>query len=136
MTMTLHELNGHLDMVTQLNDARETLQNMQSRILGASQYDGMPHAHNASRKVENFSILLDTLTAEVQRLEKIVSCSEKSGIRAWIEAIPDSRTMAVFNLRFLCGCSWGEVAALVGGRNTEEAVKAVCYRYLQVDDEA
>lgn len=133
--MTLHELNGHLDAVTQLNDARETLQNMQSKILGAQQYDGMPHAHNASRNVEKFSILLDTMAENVRRWERIVLRSEESGIRAWIEAIPDSRTMAIFNLRFLCGCSWGEVAALVGGRNTEEAVKAVCYRYLQVDDE-
>lgn len=133
--MTLHELNGHLDAVTQLNDARETLRNMQSKILGAQQYDGMPHAHNASRNVEKFSILLDTMAENVRRWERIVLRSEESGIRAWIEAIPDSRTMAIFNLRFLCGCSWGEVAALVGGRNTEEAVKAVCYRYLQIDDE-
>lgn len=134
--MTLHELNGHLDAVTQLNDARETLQNMQSKILRAQQYDGMPHAHNESRNVEKISILLDTMAENVRRWERVVLRSEESGIRAWIEAIPDSRTMAIFNLRFLCGCSWGEVAALIGGRNSEEAVKAVCYRYLQVDDEA
>lgn len=134
--MTLHELNGHLDMVTQLHTARENLQNMQSRILGAPQYDGMPHAPNASRTVENLSILMDKLDAEVKRLERIVKRSEESGIREWIEAIPDSRTMTIFNLRFLCGFSWSDVAWAIGGRNTEEAVKAVCYRYLQDDDGA
>ena len=51
--MTLADLNGHRDMVTQLHDARETLQKMQGKILSAQQYDGMPHAHNASRGTEN-----------------------------------------------------------------------------------
>lgn len=132
--MTLQELNAHLDMVTQLHDAREALQHMQSRILGAQKIDGMPHAHNVSRGVENLSILLSTLSAEVDRLERIVKRSEESGIRAWVESIPDIRTMTIFNLRFLCGMEWSEVAAFVGGRNTVEAVKAVCYRYLDGED--
>lgn len=132
--MTLHDLNGHLDMVTQLHDARETLQNMQSRILAAPQSDGMPHAHNASRKTENLAILLSTQQAVVDRLERIVKRSEENGVREWIEAIPDNRTMVIFNLRFLCGMDWKDVAAYVGGKNSTEAVKAVCYRYLQVED--
>lgn len=132
--MTLHDLNAHLDMVTQLHAARETLQNVQGRVLGAQRLDGMPHAHNASRGVESLSILLATLSAEVDRLERIVKRSEDSGIRAWIEAIPDIRIMTIFNLRFLCGLEWSDVAAFVGGRNTEEAVKAACYRYLNDED--
>ena len=132
--MTLHELNCHLDMVTQLHDAREQLQNMRSKVLGAPRYDGMPHAQNASRGVENLAVLLSTLEEQVSRLERIVKRSEENGIREWIESIPDIRTMTVFSLRFLCGLSWADVAAMVGGRNTEEAVKAVCYRYLNDED--
>ena len=131
--MTLADLNGHLDMVAQLHEAREALKNMQSKVLGAQQYDGMPHAHDVARSTENLSILLETQMDKVARLERIVKRSEESGIREWIEAIPDNRTMVIFNLRFLCGMEWRDVADFVGGRNTAEAVKAVCYRYLHIE---
>ena len=129
--MTLAELNGHLDMVTQLHSARLTLQSLQDRILGAQQYDGMPHGHDASRKVESLSILLKEQSDDVDRLERIVARSEKN-IRKWISSIPDNRTKVIFNLRFLCGMKWEDMAGYVG-MNSAEAVKSVCYRYLNQD---
>lgn len=128
--MTLADLNGHLDLVTELKKAREILASMEGRILGAQQLDGMPHGQGASRNTENLSILLEAEIDNVNRLEEIVSRSEKD-IRAWIDAIPDSRTRIIFNLRYLCGMSWQQVAEVIGGRNTENAVKSQCYRYLQ-----
>lgn len=132
--MTLDDLNAHLDMVEQMCRAREDLQALQDRILGAQQYDGMPHGHEASRKVENLSILLNDKSAEVSLLEKIVSRSEKS-IRKWISTIPDTRTRTIFNLRYLCGMKWDDVAEFVG-RNSAEAVKSTCYRYLNTANAA
>lgn len=132
--MTLDVLNAHLYAVTQLHSARESLHSVQAKVLGAQKLDGMPHANNASRNTENLSILLEKQLDNVARLERIVKRSEESGIRSWIEAIPDNRTMLIFNLRFLCGMEWIDVAAFIGGRNTAESVKAVCYRYLQVND--
>lgn len=128
--MTLAELNGHLDMVTQLHSARETLQNMQDRILGAQPYDGMPHGHEASRKTENLSILLKEQSDEVDRLERIVSRSEKS-IRKWISTVPDTRAKTVYRLRFLCGMKWEDVADYVGGEKSADAVRMLCYRYIE-----
>ena len=127
--MTLAELNGHLDMVTQLLSAREDLQCLQDRILGAQQYDGMPHGHDAARKVENLSILLKDKSDEVERLEKIVGRSEKV-IRKWIGTIPDTRSRTALNLRYLCGMKWDDVADYVGGEKSVESVKAMCYRYI------
>ena len=129
--MTLQDLNGHLDMVLQLQDARESLENMQAKILGAQQYDGMPHAHEASRKTEQFAALLGQQKEEVQRLEKIVNRSEVE-VKAFIGTIDDSKTRLIFRLRFLCGCKWEDVAELMGGRNTEKTVSMACYRYLQI----
>lgn len=131
--MTLQDLNGHLDMVLQLQDARESLENMQAKILGAQQYDGMPHAHEASRKTEQFAALLGQQKEEVQRLEKIVNRSEVE-VKAFIGTIDDSKTRLIFRLRFLCGCKWEDVAELMGGRNTEKTVSMACYRYLQIDN--
>ena len=133
--MTLADLNAHLDMVTQLQKARESLQAMQGGILSAQQFDGMPHAHNASRTTENNSISMEIALDEVARLERIVKRSEESGVKDWIMSIPDVRTKLIFALRFLDGNTWDGVAACIGGRNTAEAVKSMCYRYLHVDDD-
>ena len=127
--MTLADLNGHLDMVTQLHAARETLQSMQDRILGAQQYDGMPHGHDASRKVENLSITLKMLSDDVDRLERIVARSEK-GIRKWIIAVPDARARTALNLRYLCGMKWDDVADYIGVERSSDAIRMLCYRYM------
>ena len=127
--MTLAELNGHLDMVTQLHSARLTLQSLQDRILGAQQYDGMPHGHDASRKVESLSILLKEQSDDVDRLERIVARSEKN-IRKWISSIPDNRTKVIFNLRFLCGMKWEDVSCCIGVDTSSDAARMAVYRYL------
>lgn len=132
--MTLQELNGHLDMVLQLLEAKEGLRNLQAKILGAQQYDGMPHSHEAARKTEQLAALLDTQSDDVRRLERIVARSEVE-VKAFIDSITDSRTRLIFRLRFLCGCKWEEVADMIGGRNSENSVKHICYRYLQVSCE-
>ena len=133
--MTLAELNGHLDMVTQLAFAKEALQAAQAQILGASQYDGMPHSHDPTRRPENLSIALQSRRDDVKRLEKIVAQSEIS-VREYIQAIDDIRTRAIFEYRFLCGMKWEDVARFIGGRNTEITVKQTCYRYLNVTNDA
>ena len=76
--MTLEELNTHLDMVMQLHAAIETLQHMQDKLLGAQQFDGMPHGSGAYRKTENLSIILEMQMDDVDRLKKIVKKSENT----------------------------------------------------------
>jgi hypothetical protein len=131
--MTLADLNSHLDLVIELKKARAMLASMQGRVLGAQQLDGMPHGQGAARSTENLSILLETEIDNVNRLEQVVERSERE-IRKWIDEIPDSRTRIIFNLRYLCGMGWQQVAEVIGGKNTENAVKSQCYRYLQSKD--
>lgn len=131
--MTLADLNSHLDMVIELKKARAMLASMQGMVLGAQQLDGMPHGQGAARSTENLSILLETEIDNVNRLEQVVERSERE-IRKWIDEIPDSRTRIIFNLRYLCGMGWQQVAEVIGGKNTENAVKSQCYRYLQSKD--
>jgi nitrate reductase beta subunit len=128
--MTLDELNLHFDAVDQLNSARERLMSMTS-FLKAQSLDGMPRSSSAGRKVEQLAVLVQQQEETVARMEKIVRKSEKE-VRDFISTIHDNRTAQIFSLRFLCGFEWGAVASIIGGKNTEEAVKAVCYRYLQV----
>lgn len=131
--MTLDVLNAHLELVTQLNTAREMLQSMRDAILRASSYDGMPHAAGLSNKVEALTLKIEDQQKVVDRYERSVKRSEAE-IKAYIDTIADNRTNLIFYLRFICGYEWKDVAGVIGGRNSVDAVKSVCYRYLQADD--
>ena len=128
--MTLEELNLHLDMVRQLQDAREILSDAKARILGAAQYDGMPHSHEASRRTENLSVFLAGRQADVDRLETAVRNSERD-VREFVETIHDVRTKSIFDLRWMCGMTWEDVAFYLGGANNADSVRMIAYRYLE-----
>lgn len=127
--MTLQRLNEHLNMLLQLQEAKESLGSMKAQILGAVNYDGMPHGHEVSRNTENLSILLSAQISDVNRLEAMVEQSEIE-VRQFVDSIEDNRTKLIFSLRFLCGMKWEAVAMMIGGGNTEKAVKSTCYRFL------
>lgn len=131
--MTLSDLNLHLDMVTQLLKARDRLESMTS-FLRAQNIDGMPRGSGESRKVESLSILISEEKDEVDRLERMVARSEPE-IKAYIDSIQDTHTRRVFYLRFISGYEWADVAAALGGKNTVDSVKSICYRYLDLDED-
>ncbi|MCR5664506.1 MAG: hypothetical protein K6G17_06470 [Oscillospiraceae bacterium] len=126
--MTLDELNAHLYLVSQLNTAREMLQSMRDSVLHASNYDGMPHATGAGDKVASLAIKIDEQTQRVKLYEDQVKESEIH-VKAWIDTIQDNRTNLIFYLRFICGYEWQAVAEVIGGRNTENSVKSLAYRF-------
>ncbi len=133
--MTLDELNDHLYLVQQLNTAREMLQSMHDSVLRASSYDGMPHAPGAGDKVGALAVKLAEQEDVVQSYERQKAVSEKA-VKAFIDSITDNRTNLIFYLRFICGYDWQGVAEVIGGRNTVDAVKSQCYRYLQSTGDA
>ena len=106
---------------------------MQAKILGASQYDGMPHAHEAARRTENLSIILEVQLEDVARLERIVKRSE-APVREFIGKIEDNRTKLIFSLRYLAGMKWENVAMYVGGGNSIDSVRMTVYRYLNASN--
>ena len=128
--MTLQRLNEHLNMLLQLQAAKEALGSMKAQILGSANSDGMPHGHEVSRTTENLAILLQKQINDVNRLERMVESSEKE-VREFVDSIEDNRTQLVFNLRYLCGLKWDAIPAFFGGGITTEGVKMVCYRYLE-----
>ena len=74
---------------------------------------------------------------ELQELNKMVELKKEEcflqygRLLRYINEIPDSLTRQIFKLRFINGLPWAQVAASIGGGNTEEGVKKICYRFIE-----
>lgn len=128
--MTLTELNQHLELLKTLSATKEMLQSLRDAAYpGAAVITGMPHAPGVKDKVGDLASEIADAESDLEQIERQVKASEEL-IAPFIFAIDDVQIRFIFRLRFLRGLTWKEVAAVVGGRNSEESVKMVCYRYL------
>ena len=129
--MTLAELNAHLALVQELQKAEELLQGLwNAAVPGAQKLDGMPHASSVSDKVGTLGVEIADMETKRDALVEQIARSEEN-VAAWIAGIEDNTTRLVFRLRFIRGMPWKIVATVLGGRNSEDSVKSICYRYLE-----
>ena len=126
--MTWQQLDDHLTIVEKLAEAREIVQGLRASLgLKAQNLSGMPRGSGVGDVVGNATAEINRLE---ERIEKLAAAAEKSQkpIEEWIDSIDSIYTQTILRLRFLYGLPWKEVADMVGGRNTAESVKMVCYR--------
>lgn len=50
-------------------------------------------------------------------------------IEAYIDSLQDSQLRQIIHYRYVKGYSWAKVARMIGGKNTEDAVKKRVYRH-------
>lgn len=129
--MTLKELSQlyHLNKEIDRDQQRLDALRLKSYPLG-SKITGMPSGRSFVQSV------IDNNTAEVIDLEGIIEAKvkqcmhERNRLERYIADIPDSQVRQIFTCRFVEGLSWVQVAHRIGGGNTEDSVKKVCYRYI------
>ncbi len=133
--MTLRELSRYYKLHERLERNRQMLISLSEAAgPGARALTGMPRAPGVSDKVGNLAVELTDLEERIACLE--VECDlEKKKIQAYISKIRDDQTRMVFRLRFLRCMTWAQVASSIGGGNTEQGVKKICYRYLDAEKE-
>lgn len=108
--MTLAELNGHLDLVQQLQKTEELLQGLwNAAVPGAQKLDGMPHASGVNDKVGVLGAEIADMETQRDALKEQIARSEET-IAVWIAGIEDNTTRLVFRLRFIRGMPWKVVA--------------------------
>lgn len=128
--MTLTELSRHFKLRMRLERNEEMLEFLQAAACpGAQNLDGMPHASGLRDRVGDLATEIADLKGRIRYLRNEIA-REKRAVIAFIRTIDDEQLRIIFRLRFIRCLTWGEVAGVIGGRNTEEGVKAACYRYL------
>ncbi len=128
--MTLDELNAHLILIQKLNTAREMLQTLETAALTASRLDTMPRAAGLGDRTAALAIKCAEQEEIVARLERTVDASSVA-VKEFIDSVTDNRLNVILYLRFVCGYEWQAVAEIIGGRNTENAVKSLVYRFFR-----
>lgn len=74
--------------------------------------------------------------AEIADLRGIIEAKqrqcllERNRLERYISGIEDSLLRQIFTYRFINGLTWRQVAACIGGGNTEDSVRMLCKRYL------
>ena len=129
--MTKQDLNHHLALRQRLEEARELLASLETAAgPRAQQLDGMPHASGISDRTGDLAAEIADAKAVINGLQAEVTRSENVAA-AWVGSIDDMQTRMIFRLRYIRGLSWKDVAALIGGGNTDRSVRIRAYRYMK-----
>lgn len=135
--MTVKELSQLYWLNREIETDLHRLHELESLVAGprAQNMSGMPH-------MSGYGDALARCVAEIVDLKAIIAAKqqqciyERNRLERYIADIPDSLTRQVFTLRFINGLHWYQVAMSIGGGNTEDSVKKVCYRYLRRENDA
>ena len=134
--MTLKELSQLYYLNREIERDQERLEQLRASVSapGAPNYDGMPKSPGFKNRLERYIAEIVDLEAIIQA--KITQClHERARLERYIAEIPDSLTRQIFQLRFINGLTWVQIAFSVGGGNTEGSVKMICYRYINKSNE-
>lgn len=130
--MTLKDLYKYSELNTELQRLNRKLQFLREEAAApkSPNISGMPKSKSNVSKIE--ADVSKILTAEEQLKNTERKClSEKKKLDKYINAITDDMLQDIFTYRFIYSLSWREIAFKVGGYNTEDSVKKMCYRYIQ-----
>lgn len=133
--MTLKELSQLYYLNREIERDQERLEKLRASASapGAPNYDGMTKSPSFENRLERYIAEIVDLEAIIQA--KITQClHERARLGRYIAEIPDSLTRQIFQLRFINGLTWVQIAFSVGGGNTEEGVRKRVYRYLEQEN--
>ena len=129
--MTLQELSRGIALSGRIRRNKEILASLwDAAHPGAQALTGTPHAPGISDRVGDLAVEIAAMEESTEALERELA-AVLADVSDFIKGIKDEYLQLVFRLRFIRCLSWAEVAAVVGGRNSEESVKSACYRYLE-----
>lgn len=129
--MTLKELSQLYWLKREIEADKKELENVRRDAYApkSPNLSGMPSGggdNRIERDVAKITYLEDLIAAKIKRCE-----TERIVLEEYIMTIPDSLTRQVFEYRFVNGLPWSQVAANIGGNNTENGVKQLCSRYIR-----
>ena len=129
--MTLKELSQlyYLNREIEMNERR--LEELELKTMsGGSTITGMPRGSRVADKVGHYAAEIADLRGIIETKQRLC-LYERNRLERYISGIEDSLLRQIFTYRFVNGLPWRQVAACIGGGNTEDSVKMMCHRHLK-----
>lgn len=125
--MTLKELKSLTGKNGLLNRQDEQIARMEAMLVRRGNIDTSGIPRNPTPRNSTEELMIEIIAAKEKRAELAMECER---IEQWINSIVDDTVKLIFLRRFVDGMRWNDIAAELGGNNTEYSVKKTCYRYI------
>ena len=134
--MTLKMLSQYYELRKKLMLYEVTLGSLRAAAESVTpKLSDMPKNPNVQDKLARFAVQIVDLEGQIKSLKMDVAAEHTAAMK-YIESIQDGFIKTVFSLRFIECMAWADIAEAVGGNNTEDSVKKVCYRYLKTQKQS
>ena len=129
--MTVRELSKlyYLNKLIERDTLR--LSELENRLQpGAMNFNGMPRNPSPKNMMEEIIPLIIEIEERIRK-EQEDYIRERMVIEDYIRSVEDYQIRLILSYRFVDLLTWNQTARMVGGGNTEDSVKKMCYRFLK-----
>lgn len=128
--MTLKELSQLYYLNREIEMDKKRLQELEVKAVSCTaSLSGMPLGSGVSDRVGRYAAEIVDLRGIIEA--KLQQCIyERNRLERYIQSIDDSLVRQVFAYRFVNGLPWKQVAACIGGNNTEDSCRKLVSRYI------
>ncbi len=129
--MTVHELSQLFYIKKLIERDSLRLAELEARLEpGGMNFSGMPRNPNPKNPIEEVVPLIIDIKEQIKKRQEEYFIEQKR-IEKYIETVPDYHIKLIISLRCVDLLTWQQVAARIGGSNTEGGVKKAFYRFMK-----
>ena len=129
--MTVRELSKlyYLNKLIERDSLR--LSELENRLQpGGMNFNGMPRNPSPKNMMEEIIPLIIEIEERIRK-EQEDYIRERMEIESFIRSVEDYQIRRILSYRFVDLLTWNQTARMIGGNNTEDSVKKMCYRFLK-----
>ena len=129
--MTVRELSKlyYLNKLIERDSLR--LSELENRLQpGGMNFNGMPRNPSPKNMMEEIIPLIIEIEERIRK-EQEDYIRERMEIESFIRSVEDYQIRLILSYRFVDLLTWNQTARMIGGNNTEDSVKKMCYRFLK-----
>ncbi len=134
--MTIRELSKLYYLKKLIDRDALRLAELESQLQpGSMNLNGMPRNPSSKNMMEEIVPLIVEIKDRIM-YEQIEYIKERKAIEDDIRSVEDYQIRLILSLRFVDLMTWNQIALIIGGNNTEDSVKKICYRYLKKSEKS
>ena len=129
--MTVRELSKlyYLNKLIERDSLR--LSELENRLQpGGMNFNGMLRNPSPKNMMEEIIPLIIEIEERIRK-EQEDYIRERMEIESFIRSVEDYQIRLILSYRFVDLLTWNQTARMIGGNNTEDSVKKMCYRFLK-----